>query len=227
MNDRKDEIVEDAAEAGKDRRTRRLIWLLALAAIVGLLTTVVAVQYAWQEKQRQVNAGRDLATQVRAACEDNRIDDASLQQICKQATKVEQIAKSGPQGPPGIPGIQGPMGPEGPMGPVGPQGPRGFLGVQGPQGDAGDTGPAGAAGSTGAQGPAGPPGERGEKGEKGDTGATGPAGPQGPSGTAQPGTYSCPDGQVIQSFTVAADGVVSLSCVRNNGGGGLNGNPNQ
>lgn len=47
---------------------------------------------------------------------------------------------------------------------------------------------------------------------RGTNGIDGERGPAGPQGTAKPGTYSCPDGEVMTGFTVAADGAVTLAC---------------
>lgn len=138
-------------------------------------------------------------------------------------------------GPAGATGAQGPRGFScvevlGVAACRGPQGPSGEVGVAGPAGKDGATG---ATGPTGPQGPppsddqvaaavrfycashddcTGPAGEKGDAGPKGDTGATGQPGPAGKDGTAQPGTYSCPDGDYMTGFTVAADGSVTVSC---------------
>lgn len=177
-----DEIIEDSARDGKDPGTRRLILFLSIVALLGFLTAGVAGWTAWSEKQQQVNAGKDLAIQVQAACNDDKVDTADLKQICAQAKDVEQIAKDGPQGPPGIPGIQGPPGPQGPVGPQGPQGIQGLMGLMGLRGDpgadgtpgaTGAAGPAGTPGEPGPEGPPGPPGPQGDKGEKGDPGPAG------------------------------------------------------
>ena len=114
----------------------------------------------------------------------------------------------------------------GATGATGPMGPRGYsciqlLGVaacRGPQGPSGDTGPqgatgpAGAAGATGDTGAKGDPGPAGPKGDTGPQGPAGPAGADGKDGSVTPGTYGCPDGQVMTGVVVAADGSMTVQC---------------
>lgn len=64
----------------------------------------------------------------------------------------------------------------------------------------------GAAGSDGAQGPQGPQGPAGPAGQDGADGK------DGAPGTAQPGLYSCGDGEYLNGITIAADGSVTLAC---------------
>lgn len=139
------------------------------------------------------------------------------------------------QGERGFTGAQGPSGREGPRGEIGPRGPLG------PRGETGATGAHGANGINGADGRGiqsmqcatggwiitytdgitepdgglcrGPQGVHGEQGPAGaDSTVPGPEGPRGPQGTARPGTYACPDGEVMTGFTVAEDGAVTLAC---------------
>lgn len=140
----------------------------------------------------------------------------------------------------GQPGPQGERGPAGVRGPQGRTGPPGEIGPPGPVGPRGKTGDVGATGATGAPGrgiqsmqcatggwiitytdglgePDGGPcvgaqGPKGDQGLQGVHGDQGPMGPPGPQGTAQPGTYACPDGEVMSGFTVDPDGAVTLAC---------------
>lgn len=105
----------------------------------------------------------------------------------------------------------------------GPQGPRGYSCIEelgyprcrGDQGEAGSNGANGAPGrdgvdgAPGATGPAGPPGPAGPKGEPGKDGRDGV---DGRPGTAQPGTYSCPDGEHMTGFDIAEGGAVTIYC---------------
>lgn len=52
----KQTIVEAAAEDGKDHGTRRVILVLALLALLGFATAIIAGWIAWDQKQQQVNA---------------------------------------------------------------------------------------------------------------------------------------------------------------------------
>lgn len=94
------------------------------------------------------------------------------------------------------------------------RGPQGPVGEKGKPGDDGSDG-VGVPGETGAPGQAGKDGTAGKdgsQGPQGEPGPAGPAGPPGPAGAAVPGSYSCPDGEVMSGFTVAADGSVSIAC---------------
>lgn len=186
MKDSESDIVRDAVEDSRDVKTRRLIVILSILAILGFLVAAVTIWIAWAEKQDQVDAGRNLAAEVRAACEDERKDTEDLKQICSQAKKVEEKTAEGIQGPPGIPGLQGPEGPQGPQGIQGPRGPRGFLGHLGNEGPQGPLGPRGPPGEEGLQGPEG---VQGPEGPQGEPGAPGPEGPQGPQGEIGPAGY--------------------------------------
>lgn len=85
-------------------------------------------------------------------------------------------------------------------------------GVNGKPGRDGKAGQDGSDGTPGTPGNAGPKGDTGAAGPQGDRGQEGPVGPQGPPGTAQPGTYTCPDGEYLRGFTIAPDGAVNLIC---------------
>lgn len=123
------------------------------------------------------------------------------------------LGAPGPQGERGPAGVQGPQGRTGPPGETGPRGP---LGPRGEPGQDGVAGAPGADGATGAAGPQGEPGPQGIQGPQGEPGADstvpGPQGARGPQGTAQPGTYTCPDGEYMTGFTVDVEGAVTLAC---------------
>jgi hypothetical protein len=181
-----------------------------------------------------------LASQLVELCKDDdnpqaqALRDAGVCVAAKQAAEdanngevPDPVAIPGPAGPPGKDGRNGFDGQDGADGAPGKRGPRGFTGLDGPVGPAGQDGKNGQNGDDGQDGqdgqpgPQGPKGDDGAQGPKGDTGDQGPQGPrgdqgdqgpQGPAGTANPGTYGCPDGQFVQSFTVSADGSVSVNC---------------
>lgn len=193
---RTDEIKQEAAAAGEDRRTRRIIVALSVVAFLALVTTALAVYLGWTDSREEAEAGQDLAGQVRQACEDDQIDTEDLQELCQSAVKVErgEPGPIGPQGEEGPPGLQGEQGIPGPQGATGEQGPRG---PDGPRGRAGATGPAGPPGEDGSDGLQGPPGPKGEQGPAGPQGEQGQVGPQGPQGeSAYPFTFN---------FTVPGD----------------------
>lgn len=82
----------------------------------------------------------------------------------------------------------------------------GFPRCRGAEGDDGTSGLDGAPGTNGADGAQGPPGPAGPKGDPGAPGK------DGAPGTAQPGSYSCGEGQYLNGITIAADGSVTLAC---------------
>lgn len=198
------DIVHDSMDDSRDKKTRWIIVIFAVAAILGLVATLIASYIAWSEKQKQVDAGKNLAVQVQQACKDRAPVEESLKPLCEQAKDVESTATSGPQGPPGIAGITGPRGPMGFIGPQGPKGDDGRPGIQGPRGPPGsaDDGEDGSPGAPGAEGEAGPPGPQGEQGPPGPqgqpgndgaNGAQGPQGPPGPAGFPVSWTFTVPD----------------------------------
>lgn len=156
--------VEAAVE--HDQRVKR--WLLISSIIAALLaiSTVLALAWGWNNSQRAVEAGQELATIVDRACEDPEVHD-QLGTACPRAAEVKK------EDPAEIPlplqGPEGPMGPQGPPGQsiVGPQGPAGRS-IVGPRGP---IGPAGKAGIPGADstvpGPAGSDGVNGTDGQDG------------------------------------------------------------
>lgn len=188
----------------------------------------------WLAGQREVE--RDQATAVTASvvdqllaeCTENPGDTGSARaDLCARAEEVKADIDAGDEptatlipGPVGascveelgLPACRGTTGPEGPQGDTGPRGRPGTDGRPGRDGD-----------DSTVPGPAGPScidelSLAACRGPVGPTGATGPAGPvgaqgpQGPAGTANPGTYSCPDGQYVAGFTIGDAGGVSLDC---------------
>lgn len=146
-----------------------------------------------------------LATAEHAARENRtRLDDQQLTStvLAQQLRALGEEPVIEPADPPSIRTIPLPGRP-GADGRDGTNGRPGRDGKSGQPGQAGPTGATGEAGAKGDQGPAGPQGDRGPEG---------PTGPQGPPGTAQPGTYSCPDGEYLRGFTVAPDGSINLIC---------------
>jgi len=214
---RQDDIKHEAAAEGRDSGSRRLLLALIFVDVLAMLATLTSVYLGWQAARHDAEAGQDLATRVRAACKDDRIDTEDLQTLCHQAVDVsEGSALIGPQGnkgpigltgPQGVPGPPGSPGHEGPRGPAGTNGQAGKPGTNGDPGVNGQPGATGAAGNDGATGPAGPAGEPGPQGEqgiqgpqgdKGEPGAQGEQGGRGPepesfSFTWLNQTYTCTD----------------------------------
>lgn len=190
------EIIDDAVKSSRDRRTRTLMLLLGALAILGLVTAAVAVWIALDTKQKQVQAGNQLANQVHDACKDGTIKAASTGSLCEKAKDVEKV--TGEQGPRGAQGAQGAQGEPGATGAQGPAPTAaqvraavvdycsGGACTQGPtQAQVADavaaycaggkcTGPAGKDGAKGDAGAAGSPGPAGTNGENGEPGAQGP-----------------------------------------------------
>lgn len=176
-----EKVVEPSAIEGKDKRTRHLIWVLAVALVASVLFSLWAVALYIAEKDSQAQAGADALVPVIAACKDDA-GKAQLKELgisCGDAEKVVEEIKAGPQG---IPGIQGPQGEQGPQGNTGPKGDKGDTGDAGEAGEDGNTGLTGAQGSEGLQGPMGPAGPQGETGPQGEQGPQGPEGPSGAEG---------------------------------------------
>lgn len=174
------------------------------------------------QRDQQAAVTVSLASQLVEVCDDPTEPlAAELRErgVCDDAAQAAEDAANGDVPDPiVIPGPAGPPGPRGPQGEPGPPGPAGQDGADGKRGPRGFTGIDGAPGPpgpTGAEGSDGTDGSDGNDGQNGQTGATGPQGeqgPVGPAGTAQPGTYTCPDGQYLAGFTVAGDGAVTLDC---------------
>jgi hypothetical protein len=186
---------------------------LALLLLVWLVGSVIVLAIRTNHNGDKIDS-----LQSTNAAQDEALKEANrrLEQAGEPTVAVPDTPAPSPQpGEPGASGEPGAMGPRGypgatgatgPQGPEGKRGPRGFTGLDGPVGVKGDPG------ATGQQGEQGPPGPQGDPGPKGEQGNQGPQGDTGPAGTANPGTYSCPDGQVVVGFTVSGDGSVNLSC---------------
>lgn len=209
---------------------RRLVPFLALVLVLGAL---VGLRLLVWDKTGEADKNADerdqatavtvsLAQQLIALCADESSTQARELRaagVCASAQKAKDDADDGkvpdPILIPGPTGATGPVGPRGVRGVAGTDGTDGAEGKRGPRGFTGLDGTDGAAGQNGAQGgtgPAGPAGPQGPSGSNGSNGQDGATGPVGPPGTALPGSYQCPDGQVLTGFTVAADGSVSLNC---------------
>lgn len=201
-------------------RLRKAIYLLLAA---GVLLFAYLVLDNLTDRVSRAEARQESAEQERQGTE------ADLRQYANAVDKLaDQVTRRGgdPVVQPGeLPNLTG--GQPGPAGVPGLPGTRGITGQQGRAGKTGGTGATGRTGAPGAEGADGQPGADGEPGAtgpQGETGATGPqgpqgpqgergnAGPQGPSGTAQPGTYSCGEGQYVAGFVITGDGSVILDC---------------
>ena len=115
----------------------------------------------------------------------------------------------------GVPGPQGAPGDRGPRGFTGDEGSTGLSGTDGSDSTA--PGPRGLRGLPGADSTVpGPQGAQGPAGADstvpGPQGPVGPQGERGPAGTAQPGAYSCAEGQYVTGFSVGDAGGVTLMC---------------
>lgn len=210
-------IVEEAVAQGKDRKTRRLIYALGTIALLSFILVLVMSWLIWNEKQKQVNAGANLANQVTLACTDNIPDTKQLQHLCTLAEGVQKTVQQGPAGPPGGQGPEGPPGPQGPPGPPGRNGANGSDGANGKNGANGTNGVDGKDGATGATGPQGPVGPEGPQGPPGPAGKDGTNGQNGtdavpftfvftiPGNGNQSGTtYSCTITSPGSTFTCTA-----------------------
>lgn len=173
---------------------------VVLAVAIGLvLTSVIGLA----NHARQQDAELDDATHARAEIvKDLQAQRSALAKANRRLVDAGKLPVSTPTAgaPAGVPGANGATGPQGP------RGPRGATGPNGPAGPAGDVGATGTAGEDGAPGP------KGDKGDVGPAGPVGPTGPAGANGTFLPGSWSCPDGQVVTGFTVDASGALTLSC---------------
>lgn len=199
------------------------LFVLVLFGAVWLVVSVIVLVI-----RTETNADEIDFLHTRSAAQDEALREANRKLVEVGETPVEvpdvPTPEPGEQGDPGERGDVGQTGPRGPVGATGPQGPagddgsrgpRGFTGLDGPVGPSGPAGVDGAIGPAGAQGPQGqqgPKGDAGPAGPAGEQGPTGPAGPVGPAGTANPGTYLCPDGEVVVGFTIGPAGGVTLTC---------------
>lgn len=219
--------------------TRPRRWAAIFLALA-LITLIAGFGTGWflagqrgQERDDAEAATRPLTDRLLELCEQDtdRAERLTTIGLCDRAEDAREIVDDGVD--PVL--VPGPMGPPGPQGPVGPAGRDGFGidgsdgsdgrdgengrdgadgddGADGSDGADGAQGEDGADGADGATGATGPKGETGPAGPQGPAGARGETGPQGPAGTARPGTYTCPDGDYVAGFTIAADGSVSLDC---------------
>lgn len=193
-----------------------LVVLVGAWMVTSVLTLAANQRESIEDRERLANSVLEL----QAALEDANRKLAQLGQAPVATPDVPEVDEpvvgpAGERGPMGLTGPQGERGPAGPPGPAGSPGPQGVPGEDGRPGEVGPPGPVGPAGPRGEPGPAGPRGEQGPKGEPGDPGPAGPQGepgPQGPAGTAQAGSYSCGDGEVLTGFTVHNDGAVTVAC---------------
>lgn len=106
------ELATEAAQEGKDSKTRHLIFWGGIGLIVFILLTLASWGYIWWS---QVQAGSNLANQVTAACKDGTL--APKDDLCTQAKIVEKVVEEGPPGPPGGTGEKGEKGDTGEQGP--------------------------------------------------------------------------------------------------------------
>ena len=182
---RSEELVEESAVEGKDKRTRHIIIVLVafLAASVALLVWSI---FQWAgDQQKQVEATSGVVDNVVSACADKnaKAQLAKLGIECGEATKAAEVITQGQQGEQGEPGppptaaqvlnaVQaycsgGACTPSGPtQGQVDAAVARYCNGdnCTGPKGDQGEPGDDAT-------------GEAGEKGDKGDAGEPGAQGP--------------------------------------------------
>jgi hypothetical protein len=187
------EMKAASAQRAKDPRSRGLIVILAVLAILlaSLSFAVIASGY-FREKDKALT----LAQQIKTACESGEfgpgLDTERIDKLCGNAQKVIEN-----QTPDAVPGPRGPRGFQGPVGPPGRDGADGEPGRNGRPGQAGTPGSSGVDGQNGVDGPKGDKGDKGEKGDKGDKGEKG-----------DPGSDGAP-GRGIQSFS--CDGIGNLS----------------
>lgn len=195
-----------------ERVIRVMAALVVIIVLLGAALIGARVYVLSQNDQKQ-------SQQIGQLEGENTAQSEALAEANRRLAEAGQAPVPVPEpGEPGTPGEQGEVGEQGPAGEPGPAGPAGVAGDDGKRGPRGFTGIDGPAGPPGAQGPQGPRGEQGPSGPKGEPGEPGPPGTDGvdgapgPAGTAQPGTYACPENQVLTGFTVTADGGVVLDC---------------
>lgn len=223
-------------------RAKQRQWLWNLVGLTALVLSIgLAGLSAWEWQQRAEAAESSavsLAEQVQEACESQGSLDLDGHDLCEQADEVVEdpgnvvTPVNGPQGERGFTGATGPTGRTGPPGEIGPRGPLGPRGEPGE--DSTVPGPAGINGTNGLNGADGrgvqsmqcatggwiitytdgltEPDAGPCQGPQGVHGPQGPQGPEGPQGTAKPGTYACPDGEVVTGLSIAEDGTVTLAC---------------
>lgn len=187
--------------------------LIYAALILGSLLVVILLFRGLTEQVNIANRDVDqLARQVQSLGGEPVVDPEA-------PPEDEPVLIPGPPGEDGLPGLPGLDGLDGADGKDGRNGQDGADSTTvGPRGPRGETGLScvddlGLAACRGPQGPVGATGAPGA--DSTVPGPQGPQGPAGPAGTANPGTYTCPDGEVAQGFTIGEAGGVTLLCVPN------------
>jgi hypothetical protein len=159
-------LIQTAADAGRDPRSRRWQWI---GVGMVLVSSVVFGVSGWAVLVSTQNSAATLAAQVLDECSRGALKGAICEQADDTEKTVDQAPVPGAQGEPGVPGSPGPSGKPGEPGKPGPSGKPGRNGRDGEDGaDSTVAGPSGAAGSPGADSTiAGPKGDEGDKGDKG------------------------------------------------------------
>lgn len=84
--------MQDMEPAPTDHREtskpNRLIVILAIVAILSLMTASIAIIYAWKQKQDQVDAGQITAEQVKRVCEEDALFRRENPSLCDNAKEV-------------------------------------------------------------------------------------------------------------------------------------------
>lgn len=192
------------------RRTNiALAWLVGItilclgAWLIGKVATLGEANTSLQEQDRQSRtdreALRETAESLSESLASDRLDITALREQIRQLGEEPVVQPDRPTVPGRLIVIPGPRG-ESCIEEIGY--PR-CRGAEGTDGSSGVDGTPGANGTDGAQGPPGPAGSKGDPG---------PPGKDGGAGTAQPGSYSCGEGQYLNGITIAADGGVTLAC---------------
>lgn len=186
-------------------------WLVGIALLIVGAWLVVTVTSLGEENAQLEQRDVQSINERESLRTENSEQDAALEALAEQ---IRQLGEEPAVEPDDLPD----SGDAKVFVPI--PGPRGAscieeIGLPQCRGDDGRPGGNGTDGEPGAPGQNGSPGADGKdgaKGEQGDKGEPGAPGPAGPPGTALPGTYSCPAGEVMTAFSVAADGSVSISC---------------
>lgn len=188
-------IVQPAADAGRDARAHR--WLYVGAAL--FLAGLGVLAFLWLAQRGEIGQLRD----------DGNVTAGQAQQLAQQVRSMGGT----PVVTPATPGPQGPIGATGPRGQQGDPG----VGLPGKDGKDGTQGVAGKDGAPGTSGTPGVPGKDGEPGAAGADGQPGAAGKDGKDGQdGKPGVNG-KDGQPPSGWTTTyPDGSVE-TCQRSNG----------
>ena len=214
-----DDIKHDAAQTGKDKKTRVILYtLLAL----WLITVAILIGVGWNAYFSEKAKTQSLAQQIALACDTGDfgpgVTEETEEALCENAQKVidGEVAPAipGPAGPPGIPGTPGEDGAPGEPGPPGKKGAPGSTGPAGTDGEPGAPGTTGEPGAAGAPGDVGPPGPQGEPGAQGPEGPVGPQGAQGPPGVVNVASVGC-GGPIITSVDISYNAetqTITLTC---------------